>query len=171
MQCIVLYAASMCSYPSEMSSETNIFNFELTVFTWARMWGSMVIFRSQEVSVSKRVAKHCTRVFKCAHRYKSKGMGQTIMGAVPREQLADAVTPYRYELSSLFWCRELGSEIYPSVLYTVCLVCVCVCVYKQLYQPYQIKILSFYFYQQFFKAAAPCTAYSVSTCGGIWWVS
>jgi hypothetical protein len=33
---------------------------------------------------------------------------------------------------------------------------VCTCKYKQLYEPHQIKVLSFYFYQKVLKAAAPC---------------
>jgi len=47
-------------YLSKISSEVYIFNFvymssEQCIFTWARMWGSVVIFRSKKGSASKNV--------------------------------------------------------------------------------------------------------------------
>jgi len=60
MQCIVTYATDTYSKLPKMSSEIHIFNYgHLSsghcMYTWARMWGSVVIFQSQNGSASKRV--------------------------------------------------------------------------------------------------------------------
>jgi hypothetical protein len=54
----VTHATGMYSYPSKISPRLQITNFEYvssghTMFTWARMWWSVVIFRSQKASTGK----------------------------------------------------------------------------------------------------------------------
>jgi hypothetical protein len=58
MQLIYMYAAPVYSYLSKISSEIYIFHFGYlssghSIFTWVRMWGSVVILRSQTGSESK----------------------------------------------------------------------------------------------------------------------
>ena len=60
MQCTVTYAADTCSQLPKVSSEIQTFDFgypssEHFVFTWARMWGSVVILRYQEGFACKKI--------------------------------------------------------------------------------------------------------------------
>jgi len=61
MQCIVTYATDKY-YLSKIISEISVFNFGCltsghSIYSWARMWGSMVIFRSQKRSASGNVCE------------------------------------------------------------------------------------------------------------------
>jgi len=63
VQYIFLYATDIYSFLPKISPETQIFNFGYkpsghSVFTLARKWGSVVIFRRQKGSVSKMFGKH-----------------------------------------------------------------------------------------------------------------